>query len=90
MAFGTSLELKVQTQGGSDPQGYTAVSRDTSIVVVQESPVIPSAEGGTPTATFMLETGQTSLGQVTGATKIDINGINTGARAELSVEVVQV
>jgi len=90
IVFGTSLELKVQTQGGSDPQGFTAVSRDQSIVAVSESPVLPSTVGGSPVATFTLNTGQASLNQITGTTKIDINGINTGARAELTVEVVQV
>ena len=87
--FGTSLEIKVQTQGGSDPQGYTAVSRDTAIVSVSDSPVAPVTENSVPTATFILNTGQSTLGQTTGITKIDINGINTGARAELTVEVVQ-
>ncbi len=87
--FGTSLEIKVQTQGGSDPQGYTAVSRDTSVVAISESPVVPVTENSVPTATFILNTGQSTLGQTTGITKIDINGINTGARAELTVEVVQ-
>jgi hypothetical protein len=90
IVFGTALELKVQTQGGSDPQGYTAVSRDTAVVAVAESPQIPANEGGTPTATFTLNTGQSTLNQTTGITKIDINGVNTGARAELTVEVVQV
>ena len=90
IVFGTSLELKVQTQGGSDPQGYTAVSRDTTIASVAESPVIPINESGVPTATFTLATGQSTLNQTTGITKIDINGVNTGARAELQVEVVQI
>ena len=90
IVFGTSLELKVQTQGGSDPQGYTAVSRDTTIASVAESPVIPINESGVPTATFTLATGQSTLNQTTGITKIDINGANTGARAELQVEVVQI
>ena len=90
IVFGTSLELKVQTSGGSDPQGYTAVSRDEKIVSISDSPVVPTTVNGTPTATFVLNTGQSTLSQVTGITKIDINGVNTGARAELTVEVVQV
>ena len=90
IVFGTSLELKVQTQGGSDPQGYTAVSRDTTIASVTESPIVPINESGVPTATFTLATGQSTLNQTTGITKIDINGVNTGARAELQVEVVQI
>ena len=41
-------------------------------------------------SSITLNTGQSTLNQTTGITKIDINGVNTGARAELTVEVVQV
>ena len=88
--FGTSLEVKVQTSGGSDPQGYTAVSRDQAIAAVANSPVAPETIDGVPTATIVLNTGDSTLNQVTGITKIDIHGVNTGARAELKVIVLAV
>jgi len=85
--FGTSLELKIQTQGGSDPQGWTAVSRNEQIVSISESPVTPEVINGVPTGTFTLITGNTDLNQTTGITKVDLYGVNTGARAELTVTV---
>ena len=85
--FGTSLEIKVQTQGGSDPQGYTAVSRNEQIVSIEGSPVEPVVQDGIPTGTLVLKTGDTDLNQTTGVTKVDIYGVNTGARAELTVTV---
>ena len=38
-------------------------------------------------ATLRLATGDADLAQAVGTTKIDISGVNTGARAELTVVV---
>ena len=85
--FGTFLELRVQTSGGSDPQGWTAVTRNEAVVSIEASPVLPEVISGIPTGTFTLITGNADLNQTTGITRVDIYGVNTGARAELTVTV---
>tara|TARA_R100000805_G_C3596625_1_gene97707 strand:+ start:267 stop:845 length:579 start_codon:yes stop_codon:yes gene_type:complete len=85
--FGTTLEIKITTAGGGDPQGYTCISRDPKVVAIEQSPVSPTVENGVSTATLRLTTGDSDTAQVVGSTKVDISGVNTGARAELMVTV---
>ena len=87
--FGTTLEVKVITTGGGDPQGYTITSRDTKVAAVETSPILPEVENGVSTGTIRINTGNADLAQVVGTTKLDIHGVNTGARAELLVTVEQ-
>lgn len=81
--FGSDITVSVVTENGSDPQGYTATIRDSTIGILTAARAIPAAGG---LATFTIRTGENASGG-TGTTIMDIIGINTGARKEFSFTV---
>jgi len=81
--FGGDLQITVQTEGGTDPQGYAATSRDLDIARLQNTTAIPDDNG---VGIFAVNTGAQAGGK-DGTTIIDITGINTGARKEVTINV---
>lgn len=82
--FGTDVTVNVSTSNGIDPQGYSATVRDTNVAVLENTKAIPNDNG---LSTFLIRTGS-NAGGVAGTTKIDIIGINTGARKEFTITVL--
>ena len=80
--FGDTVLLGVSTENGEDPQGYSSVSRDTDIARLDSTKAIP--EDGQ--ATFNIATGL-NAGSKSGVVKVDVTGVNTGARATFSLTV---
>jgi hypothetical protein len=81
--FGNDVRIEVSTENGEDPQGYTATSRDLDIAVVESTKALPDENG---TGIFNLKTGANAGGK-SGDTKIDVIGINTGARKEFTLTI---
>ena len=80
--YGDSLTLTVRTENGADSQGYAATSRDPDIGRLS-STVAVATDGA---ATFTVQTG-VNAGNKSGSTVIDITGVNTGARKEVTLTV---
>ena len=81
--FGSNLQITVTTENGSDPQGYAATSRDLDIARLDNTTSIPDANN---VGLFNVVTGA-SAGGKDGTTIIDVTGINTGARKEITITV---
>jgi hypothetical protein len=81
-AFSDTVVLQVQSVGGEDSQGWTAVSRDSDIGILEDT----TAEPVNSVGIFNILTGL-NAGSKTGLVKIDITGINTGARATFELTV---
>jgi len=81
--YGDDLQITITTDGGSDPQGYAATSRDLDIARLQNTTAIPDDNG---VGTFTVQTGANAGGK-DGTTIIDVTGINTGARKEITINV---
>ena len=81
--YGDDLQITVATDGGSDPQGYAATSRDLDIARLQNTTAIPDDNS---IGVFTIQTGANAGGK-DGTTIIDVTGINTGARKEITINV---
>ena len=81
--FGDDLTVTVITENGTDSQGYAATSRDLNIAKLDNLTAEPDDNG---VATFTIKTGENAGGS-DGSTIIDITGINTGARRQLTINV---
>jgi len=81
--FGDDLTFNVITENGTDNQGYAATSRDLSIAKLENLTAQPDDNG---VATFTVKTGENAGGS-SGTTIIDVTGINTGARRQLTITV---
>ena len=81
--YGDDLILTVVTENGTDSQGYAATSRDPDIATLQDTTSTPDANG---VGNFTIQTGP-NAGGVAGQTIIDITGINTGARRQVTLTV---
>ena len=80
--FSATTTFTAETDNGEDPQGYVAVSRDVDIALLTNTKELP--DNGI--ATFTISTG-VNAGSKSGTVKIDVTGINTGARAEFELTV---
>lgn len=81
--FGSDVRVEVSTESGTDSQGYTATSRDLDIARLDNTKATPDGNG---VGIFTVRTGANAGGK-SGDTKIDIIGINTGARKEFSLTI---
>ena len=81
--YGDNLSVTVNTENGSDVQGYTATVRDTDIGALENTTAIPNENG---VGTFTVRTGANAGGKA-GQTIMDITGINSGARKEFTLTV---
>ena len=81
--YGDDLQITVVTENGTDGQGYAATSRDLDIARLVNTTAIPDDNG---VGTFTIQTGANAGGK-DGTTIIDITGINTGARKEVTINV---
>jgi hypothetical protein len=81
-AFSDTVTLTVSTDNGEDPQGYIASSRDTDIAKMDNTKALPEDGIGT----FSILTG-VNAGSKSGLVKVDVTGVNTGARAEFELTV---
>lgn len=81
--FGSDVRIEVRTENGEDSQGYTATVRDTDIAVLESTRAVPNENG---VGVFTLRTGANAGGK-SGDTKVDIIGINTGARKEFTLTI---
>ena len=81
--YGDDLQITVATENGTDGQGYAATSRDLDIARLVNTTAIPDDNG---VGTFTIQTGANAGGK-DGTTIIDITGINTGARKEVTINV---
>ena len=80
--YGDDFNITVTTDNGNDSQGYAATSRDPDIARLSTATVgVDNATG-----TFTIRTGA-NAGSKSGTTIIDITGINTGARKEVTLTV---
>ena len=77
------LQITVVTENGTDSQGYAATSRDLDIARLVNTTSIPDENG---VGIFTVNTGDNAGGK-DGTTIIDITGINTGARKEVTINV---
>lgn len=80
--YSDSVTFTVQTENGDDSQGWTAVSRDTDIGLLDNDKALPENSVGT----FVILTGA-NAGAKSGTVKLDVTGINTGARETFELEV---
>ena len=81
--YGDELQITVVTENGTDSQGYAATSRDLDIARLVNTTSIPDENG---VGIFTVNTGDNAGGK-DGTTIIDITGINTGARKEVTINV---
>mgnify|MGYP003630831457 CR=1 FL=1 len=81
--FGTDVRVDVSTENGTDSQGYTATVRDLDIAVLDNLKATLDDNG---VGTFIIKTGANAGGK-SGETKVDIIGINTGARKEFTLTI---
>ena len=81
--FGDDLQVTVLTENGTDSQGYAATSRDLDIARLENTTAIPDENG---VGIFTVKTGDNAGGK-DGTTIIDVTGINTGARKEITINV---
>lgn len=81
--YGDAVTFMVSTNNGTDPQGYSAQSRDEDIARLVNPSEVPGDDGQ---ATFTLSTGA-NAGSKSGTVYIDITGINSGARATFQLTV---
>ena len=81
--FGDDLQVTVVTENGTDSQGYAATSRDLDIARLENTTAIPNDNG---VGVFTIKTGINAGGK-DGSTIIDITGINSGARKEVTINV---
>ena len=80
--YGDDLNITVATDNGVDNQGYAATSRDPDIATLTNATsIINNGTGG-----FIVRTGA-NAGNKSGTTIIDITGVNTGARKEVTLTV---
>jgi len=80
--FGDTIRLSIKTENGEDSQGYSGVSRDTDIARLDSTKALP--ENGE--AIFNISTGL-NAGSKSGLVKVDITGVNTGARGTFALTV---
>ena len=80
--YSDDINITVTTDNGSDNQGYAATSRDPDIAKLTNATSIVN----NGIASFEVRTG-TNAGNKSGTTIIDITGINTGARKEVTLTV---
>ena len=80
--YGDNFTFTITTTNGTDGQGYAATSRDPDIARLNDD-VSNTNEG---TGTFTATTGANAGGK-SGTTIIDVTGINTGARKEITITV---
>ena len=81
--YGDELQITVVTENGTDSQGYAATSRDLDIARLVNTTSIPDENG---VGIFTVNTGDNAGGK-DGTTIIDITGINTGSRKEVTINV---
>lgn len=81
--FGSSITFTVQTENGSDPQGYSANVRDENIGSLDSALVTVNSSG---VGTFNIRTGS-QAGGISGTTIVDIVGVNSGARGTFNLTV---
>ena len=81
--YGDDLVLTVVTENGTDSQGYAATSRDPNIGTLENTTSTPDANG---VGNFTVKTGA-NAGGVAGQAIIDITGVNTGARRQVTLTV---
>ena len=81
--YGDDLQITVVTENGTDSQGYAATSRDLDIARLENTTAIPDENG---VGVFTVKTGDNAGGK-DGTTIIDVTGINTGARKEITINV---
>jgi len=81
--YGSDFTMTVITENGTDNQGYAATSRDPNIGTILNSTAVAGVGGA---GTFVVRTG-TNAGSKSGTTVIDVTGINTGARKEVTLTV---
>ena len=81
--YGDELQITVVTENGTDSQGYAATSRDLDIARLVNTTSIPDENG---VGIFTVNPGDNAGGK-DGTTIIDITGINTGARKEVTINV---
>ena len=80
--YGDSVTFTVLTENGEDSQGWSAVSRDTDVARLNSTIVTPQDGVGT----FTVLTGA-NAGSKSGVVRIDISGVNTGARSVFQLTV---
>ena len=80
--YGDNFTVTVTTTNGTDGQGYAATSRDPDIARLNSA--VSNVNDGT--GTFTATTGANAGGK-SGTTIIDITGVNTGARKEITITV---
>lgn len=81
--FGDTAIITVSTDSGDDPQGYSMVSRDTDIAVIENKRANPDDNGN---GKFNVFTGL-NAGSKSGQVILDITGLNSGARGTVSLTV---
>ena len=81
--YGDDLNITVTTENGTDTQGYAATSRNPQVGRLMQTTAIPDANG---VGTFVVQTGANAQG-ASGSTIIDITGINSGARKQVTLTV---
>ena len=81
--YGDDLNITVSTENGTDTQGYAATSRNADVGRLRQTTAIPDANG---VGTFIVTTGA-NAGGASGSTIIDITGINSGARKQVTLTV---
>lgn len=81
--YGDNLSVTVNTENGSDVQGYTATVRDPDIGALENTTAAPNENG---VGSFTVRTGANAGGKA-GQTIMDITGINSGARKEFTLTV---
>ena len=80
--YGDNFTVTVTTTNGTDGQGYAATSRDPDIARLNSA--VSNVNDGT--GAFTATTGANAGGK-SGTTIIDITGVNTGARKEITITV---
>ena len=80
--YGDDFVVNIVTENGNDGQGYAATSRDPDIARLNSAVSIANVGTGT----FTARTGANAGGK-SGTTIIDVTGVNTGARKEITITV---
>ena len=80
--YGDNFTFTITTTDGTDGQGYAATSRDPDIARLSTA-VTNTNEG---VGTFTATTGANAGGR-SGTTIIDVTGVNSGARKEITITV---
>jgi hypothetical protein len=80
--YGDNFNVTIVTDNGTDSQGYAATSRDPDIARLENT--TSGVDNGS--GAFTVRTGANAGGK-SGTTIIDITGVNTGARKEITLTV---